>query len=203
MGYSVAKNTSFFTIASVLQKLVSFVYFAIIARVVGVENTGIYFFAIAFTAIFVIISDFGLGTVFTREASRNTKKASKYLNNLFSTKIILGIFTYFLVVIAVNLLNYPELTKQMIYISGITMFFDNLHNIFYSFFRSRQNMFIESVGIVISQIITLVIGTLALLNKLPLYWLILAYTIPSSLNLVYVICVYTFKYKLKVYSNKG
>jgi len=198
MGYSVTQNTSFFTIASVLQKVVSFVYFAIIARVVGVENTGVYFFAIAFTTIFVVLSDFGLGTVFTREASRDKKRAGNFLNTLLSTKIIFGIFTYGLVIMAVNLLGYPELTKTLVYVSGITMFFDNLHNIFYSFFRSRENMVFESVGIVGSQIITLVIGTLALLNALPLYWLILAYTIPSFLNLIYVVGVYKVYYKLRV-----
>ncbi len=198
MGYSVAQNTSFYTIASVLQKVVSFLYFAIIARVVGVENTGIYFFAIAYTAIFVVLSDFGLGTVFTREAARNKEKASSFLNSLISTKIIFGIFTYLIVIVTVNFLGYPDLTRKLIYISGITMFFDNLHNIFYSFFRSRENMVFESIGIVFSQILTLTIGTLALLNKLPLYWLILAYTIPSFLNLIYAISVYRIYYRLKV-----
>lgn len=198
MSYTVAQNTSFFTVASVLQKIVSFVYFAIIARIIGVDNTGIYFFAVAYTTIFVVFADFGLGTVFTREASRNKEKAAGYLNTLISAKLMFGVLTYILVVVSVNLLGYSDLTKNLIYISGITMFFDNIHNIFYSFFRSKQNLFFESVGIVFSQILTLIIGTLALFNKLPLYWLILAYTIPSFLNVVYVSLIYRSYFKLKL-----
>ena len=44
MTYSVAKNTSLLTMASVGQRIISFVYFTIIARIIGVDNTGQYFF---------------------------------------------------------------------------------------------------------------------------------------------------------------
>ena len=199
MSYSVAQNTSFFTIASVLQKIISFFYFAFIARLVGVENTGVYFFAITYTTIFIVLADFGFGTALTREAAKHPEKSSKLLNTLFSTKIIFGLAVYLLIVVSVNLLNYHDLTKNLIYLSGITMFFDNIHNIFYSIFRANKNLFYESAGLVGSQFLTLVIGTLALLNKWPLYWLIVAYTIPSFINVLYsgYFVSRVFKYRLK------
>ena len=52
MSYTVAQNATFLTGASILQRMISFVYFIFIARAIGVENTGQYFFAIAFTSIF-------------------------------------------------------------------------------------------------------------------------------------------------------
>lgn len=198
MSYTVAQNTTFLTAASILQKAVSFVYFIVVARIIGVENTGQYFFAITFTTIFVVFADFGFAAVLTREASRYPENTEKFLNTTMVTKILFGLGAYALVALFVNIFNYQTLTKDLIYLSGITMFFDNLTNTFSSVLRSRKNLVYESIGIVFAQLITMTIGTVALLNQWPLVWLIIAYTIPSSLNCLYLaICVrkiYTVKY---------
>lgn len=185
MSYSVVKNTSFLTAASILQKVISFVYFTIIARFVGEANTGQYFVAMTFSTIFAVVADFGLGPVLTRETARHPEDAEKNLKTVFWTKIFFGIFTYFILITVVNLLGYDSLTKDLIYLSGITMFFDNLHAVFYGVFRARKNLFFESIGVVSSQFITLIIGTTAILLHWPLYWLIIAYIIPSFLNFIW------------------
>lgn len=185
-SYTVAQNTSFLTVASVLQKVISFFYFIFVARMIQVENTGVYFFAITFTTIFTVVADFGMGPVLTREAARYPDRAAAYFNTVFWTKIIFGAVAYSLVVLFANILKYPELTKTLIYVSGFTMFFDNMLTAFYSIFRAGKNLIYESAGIIGSQFTTLVIGTVALLNHWPLVWLIIAYTIPSFLNLVYI-----------------
>jgi len=185
MSYTVAQNTSFLTVASVLQRAISFVYFIVIARIIGVENTGVYFFAITFTTIFTVVADFGLNPVLTREAARYPEKSEEFFSTVFLTKIVFGVVAYGLVVFFINLFNYPTLTKELVYLSGLTMFFDNLHSSFYSLFRARKNLIYESIGIIGSQFLTAIIGTIALLNHWPLLWLILAYTIPSGLNVLY------------------
>ncbi len=186
MSYTVAQNTSFLTVASVLQKVISFFYFVFVARLVGVENTGVYFFAIAFTTIFTVVADFGLGPVLTREAARFPDRIPNYFNTVFWTKFFFGLGTYGLVLFFANILNYDGLTKQLIYISGITMFFDNLTTVFNSIFRARKNLIYESLAVIGAQFTTLIIGTVALLQGWSLVWLILAYTIPSFLNSVFM-----------------
>lgn len=200
MSYSVIKNTSFLTSASILQKVISFVYFTVIARFVGEANTGQYFVAMTFSTIFAVVADFGLGPVLTRETARTPEDTDKNLKTVFWTKIFFGIFTYFLLVTVVNFLGYDNLTKNLIYLSGITMFFDNLHSVFYNVFRARKNLFFESVGVVSSQFITLLIGTTAILLHWPLYWLIIAYIIPSFCNFIFSATalkkVYNLRYSL-------
>ena len=185
MSYSVAKNTSFLTAASILQKVISFVYFTLVARFIGVENTGQYFFAITFTTIFTVVADFGLGPVLTREASRYPENSDKYINTIFWSKVLFGIGAYLLVLFFINILNYPIDTRHLVYLSGATMFFDNLHSAFYSIFRARKNLVFESVGVVGSQLVTLIIGSIAILLHWPLIWLIAAYTIPAFLNFLF------------------
>lgn len=186
MSYTVAQNTSFLTIASVLQKVISFFYFIFVARMIQVEHTGVYFFAITFTTIFTVVADFGMGPVLTRETARFPDRAQSYFNTVFWTKVLFGVGAYALVVFFSYILRYPQETKLLIYISGLTMFFDNLTTAFNSIFRARKNLIYESATVIISQFTTLVIGTLALLNHWPLVWLIIAYTIPSFLTTVYM-----------------
>jgi O-antigen/teichoic acid export membrane protein len=185
MAYTVAQNTSFLTTASVVQKLVSFAYFTLVARLIGVGNTGSYFFAITFTTIFTVVADFGFGPVLTREASKYPDQAEKYFNTTLWTKIVFGLVTYVLVVLSAKALGYSEEVRSLINLSGVTMFFDNLQGAFFSVFRSRKNLIFESVAVVFSQVLTLVVGTVALLLKLPLIWLIAAYTIPSAIIVAY------------------
>lgn len=185
MSYSVTKNTYLLTAASILQKVISFAYFTLVARFIGVGNTGQYFFAIAFTTIFTVAADFGLAPVLTREAARYPERSKEYLGVVFWTKLIFGIAAYFLLIFFANILDYPVGTKMLIYISGLTMIFDNLHSAFYAVFRAHKNLFFESVGVVGSQLLTLLVGTTALIGGWPLYWLILAYTIPSFCNVIY------------------
>lgn len=185
MSYSVAQNTSFLTFASVLQKVISFVYFTFLARVIGVENTGQYFFAISFSTIFAVVADFGLVPVLTREAAKYPDQSERYVNTILWTKMVFGGVAYGLLILAVNLLNYGPALRSLIYLSGVTMFFDSLQGTFFSIFRAHKNLLFESVAVVAAQFTTLIIGTVAILNHGALLWLIAAYTIPSFGNTVY------------------
>ncbi len=180
MALSVSQNTTLYTAASVLQKIVSFVYFTIVARLIGVENTGQYFFAISFTTVFTVMADFGFAPIFTREASRYIGKIEEYFSTVFWTKILFGAGAYGLIFIAVTLLGYDATLRNLILFSGVTMFFDNLQGVFFSVFRAKRNLWFESAGIVLSQVITMGVGLTALSNGWPLTWLILAYTIASG-----------------------
>lgn len=185
MSYTVAKNTSFLTAASIGQKLISFVYFTIIARLIGVENTGQYFFALTFTNIFAVVADFGYSAVLTREMSKDGEKAQSIFSTAFSGKVFFGGLAYLLAVVFVNLLGYSPAIRHLIYLAGLTMWLDNFHSLFYAVFRAKRNLAYESFGIVGSQLLTLVVGTTALVLKWPLIWLIAAYTIPSFCNVLY------------------
>ena len=88
---SITKNAAFMTLASIGQKIISFVYFAIIARNIGEEGTGRYFFALAFTTVFVVFVDLGLTSVLVREAAKTREKIQSYFSTILSVKIILGI----------------------------------------------------------------------------------------------------------------
>ena len=60
---SIAKNTSYFTLALIIQKVISFAYFAVLARNLAPAELGQYYLAISFTTIFAIFVDLGLANI--------------------------------------------------------------------------------------------------------------------------------------------
>ncbi|HOX60441.1 MAG TPA: flippase [Candidatus Magasanikbacteria bacterium] len=182
---SIARNTALMTLASVAQKVISFVYFTIVARNIGPENTGKYFFALSFTTIFVVLVDLGLTNVFIRESAREPKDAKKYLQTVLSAKIVLGVLTYLSAIVVINLLGYAVETRHLVYLSALTMLFDSAHMTVYGAMRAFGSLRYEAYGIILSQFATMVLGTVFIYMKLPLIYLILAYTIPSALNFCY------------------
>lgn len=179
---SIARNTAFMTIASIGQKIISFAYFTIIARTIGAEGTGKYFFALAFTTVFAVFVDLGFTSVMVREAARIKEKTQEYFSTVISIKILFGLVTYIGAVIAINLMGYPVEIKHLVYLSAVTMLFDSLHLSVYGVLRSLGNLKYEAAGVVGSQFTTLALGSIFLVFKLPLIFLILAFTIPSFLN---------------------
>jgi O-antigen/teichoic acid export membrane protein len=198
MANSIAKNTAFMTTASIMQKIIAFVYFTLIARYIGAEGTGKYFFALSFTTIFVVFVDLGFTNVLVREAAKAKTKIQQYFSTVLFLKIIFGIFTYLLAIITVNLMGYSLEIKHLVYLSGITMLFDSFHLSIYGVLRSIGNLKFEAGGIIVSQLITLILGSIFLYYNFSIIFLILAFTIPAFLNVIYSAIILFWKYKIKL-----
>ena len=69
---NLAKNTSFFTLALILQKIIAFVYFTLMARNLPPEDLGKFYLAISLTTMFSIFIDIGLSNVLVREVAKNS-----------------------------------------------------------------------------------------------------------------------------------
>lgn len=178
----IARNTIYLTIATVGQKVLAFLYFILIARLAGVEGTGKYFFVVSFTTIFSIFVDLGLSSVLIRETAKKREMAGKYLGNILGAKFVLGIFTYLAVIVAINVMGYPSVTKLMVYLSGIVMLLDSFNVTFYAVFRGHQNLKYESIGVVVSEILIIAVGGVSLVLHAPLYFLLLALMSGSIFN---------------------
>lgn len=194
MSRTIAKNAVLMTLASAGQKVISFVYFTIIARSIGVEGTGKYFFALSFTTVFVVFVDLGLTNVLVREAAKAKDKIQEYFSVILATKFILGIATYIAAIVTIRLLGYQLETRHMVYLSAITMLFDSLHLTLYGVLRAIGELKYEAISITASQFITLILGSVFLYFDFPLIYLILAFTIPSALNVLYAAFVLRYQH---------
>lgn len=196
MSNKIAKNTAYMTVASVLQKATAFLYFTLIARFIGAEGTGKYFFALSFTTVFVIFVDLGLTNVLIREAAKLKDKIQTYFSTILSVKMVLGVLAYIAAIITVNLMGYPESTRHLVYLSGVTMLFDSFHLSIYGVLRAIGDLKWEAISNVGSQVLTLIMGSIFLYFDFPLIFLILAFTIPSALNALFGSSILYFKYNI-------
>jgi len=198
MGTSIAKNTAFMTIASIGQKIVSFAYFTLIARFIGVEGTGKYFFALSFTTVFVVFVDLGLTNVLVREAAKMKQKVQEYFSTVLSVKMILGVVSYVALIATVYLLGKDGETRELVMLSGVTMLFDSLHLSLYGVLRAIGELKYEAISIVASQLITLSLGSVFLYLQMPLIYLILAFTVSSVLNVVFASFILVKKFEIRI-----
>ncbi|MFA6594032.1 MAG: flippase [Candidatus Buchananbacteria bacterium] len=194
---NLAKNTFFYSASLAAQKVLSFLYFIILARSVGVAEQGKFTFALSFTSIFAMFLDLGLTQILIREVAKNREHSAKYLSNILGYKLAASAVIYLIIVVSVNIMGYPPLTKSLVYISGLVMLLDSLSLSVYGALRGHQNLIYESFGVIFNQLTVLVVGGALLLMGVPLTWVMAVYVLGSLLNLCWSTFNLRHKYKIK------
>lgn len=183
-----AKNTLYLTIASIGQKAIAFIYFAIIARLFGVEDTGAYFLSLAIVTVVMVLDDLGLTSVLVREVARKPADAKMWLRHVLSIKLITMPLTVVVAWFIPVLLGYDASVITLVRIAIGIMLADTLSLTLYGVLRAMQNLKYESLGIFIGQSITATIGITAMLTgHIELFILIFALLAGSVWNLTFSI----------------
>ncbi|MFA6307616.1 MAG: flippase [Patescibacteria group bacterium] len=199
----ITSNTSFFMLALIFQKVLSFVYFTILARNLGSESMGQYFFAVSFASMFSVLIDLGLSPLLIREVAKE-EESNKWFGQIFTIKLILALITAFIILGLDLILFYSDPVRNLIFLTTAIIVIDSFTLFFYAFIRGKQNLRFESLGVIIFQLIVIVMG-LALLNITSNVFLLLTVLFTASLfNLIYsgIILNKKFAIKLKLYFSK-
>jgi O-antigen/teichoic acid export membrane protein len=194
---SIARNTSYFTLALVLQKIISLAYFTMYARELGPNDLGQYYFAISVTSIFAIFIDFGLSNILTREIAKHPEKSSDLLGNILTVKLVLAAITFVFLILWTRFWGYGEITRDLIFISAIAMVLDNITSIFYAIARGFHNLKFESIASVIFQLIVLIISVIIINLDLDIRWLMFSLVSASLFNLMYSAIIVYKRFKLR------
>jgi O-antigen/teichoic acid export membrane protein len=197
---NIAKNTSYLTIALIIQKVLSFFYFVLLARNLGPEFLGKYYFAISFTTIFAIFIDLGLVNYLTRETAKQNERSPKLLSNVLGFKVISSFISILAVVFFINILgNYDALSRQLVYISVICMVLDSFTLTFFGSIRGFHNLKFESISSVIFQFIVLSLGWIFLILKMDLRIIMLSLVTASLFNFIYSWAILKYKIKMPIF----
>jgi len=192
--HRIARNAAVLLISQVFSYLLTFVYMALIARHLGAGGFGILSFALAFTAMFSILVDLGLQQLAVREVARDNSLAAKYLANMTTMRLILGVATFGLIALTVNLLHYPPQTTTCVYLIGASVIFMALPQMFYAIFQAFERMEYQSIGQALNaglMLIGVFLGLKAGLNVVGIAWL---YFSISFITLVYSYVIFRLKF---------
>ncbi|MBM4240702.1 MAG: flippase, partial [Euryarchaeota archaeon] len=128
--------------------------------------------------------------------SSKRKISSKYLGNIAIIKTILVIFTFCLIAIITNILNYPWQTIQVIYLIGLSVLLGSFNGLFYSIFQSYEKMEYQSLGNVLNSILMLIGTLLAILLGFTVVGFAVIYLVVSAILLIYSLFVCIWKFVL-------
>ncbi|WP_048190960.1 flippase [Methanobacterium sp. SMA-27] len=185
---------SLFTSQS-LSYLISLIYTIYLVRYLGVVNYGILSFALALTSILGIFADFGLNTLMTRELAIEKSLTNKYLNNIFSIKLLEVSILLILIILIVQIVGYPQQTVFVLYIMMIFLIFNTFSTFFSSLFQAYEKLEYQSIATVLNSLLMLV-GILILIhynNNLITFTLL--YAIIGGVILIYYLFVSTTKFE--------
>jgi len=194
---NIAKNTSYLTLALIIQKVISFFYFILLARFLGLHALGQYYTAISFTTIFSILIDFGFNNVLTREVAKDQNRASAWLQSILGMKLILAFFTFIFAII-IAAFAYEQTLFILILISACSMVLDSFTTTFFSVARGFHNLKYESIASIVFQLIVLVFGYFALVSHQPLSVLLTALAAASIFNFFYSALIIKKRFNLKI-----
>lgn len=134
----IVKNTFILNAVEISSKFIGLFLTIVMARKLGVEQLGLFGFAMAFAALFRIIPRFGFNTLVVREVSRNPKDTSQYFINIAFIKTILALATFLLVWLVLQVMGYPQEKVNIILAATLIVIFTTYLTFSNSFFRAHQ-----------------------------------------------------------------
>lgn len=182
-------NTTYLLAASVIQKFVSFGYFIYIARSIGSANLGLFEPVRSVIPISLVVVDFALSVVLTREVARARERAQHYLNVVLTLKVLFALATLFITLGVVALVDFDPLTRTLLFFVGLIVALDMFTMSYVATLRGLQVFKYEAIGIVVTQVLTTIVGVVGLNLKLGLPWLMVALLAGSLVNFSYLLAM--------------
>ena len=184
MTERLAQNTFYLTLASVGQKVIAFVYFLFLARVMMPDLTGQYFLAVSITVIFTVVADMGITPVVIREIAKMPERAKEHLQHAVALKIPLILMAMLGATLTGAALGYDVSLQRLIMFASLILGLDAIHLLFYGVLRGYQALKYESIGIFLGMATTGTLGGLVLWLSPSLPFLIAALLMGSVVNVM-------------------
>lgn len=197
----IVKNIGVLVISQVVASSLALIYGIYTPRYLGPESFGVLSFAIAFTAIFSVFTEFGFNSLIVREIAKDKSQASKYLGNIATIKFVLTIGTFGLIALTVNLLGYPGQTVKVVYLLGLSVVCRAFSGIFDSTSQANERLEYNSIGLILNNILMLGGILFAVNQRFNVIGFAFIYFLSSAVSLAYSfsICIWKFaKPKLEI-----
>jgi len=189
-----AKNISALFIGQFITSILSIILSIFIARTLGDVIFGRYSFALAFTTFFAIFSSLGYNTLLIRDVARDKSQASKYVSNILVIRLLLSLVIFPIIVLTINLMDYPAYTKDVVYLFGVYTLLESLSGVFSSTFRAFEKMEYEASIAILGNIIRVSLGFLVLFLGYGLIALALIFVYSGAFNLVIAALICEIKF---------
>ncbi len=194
----VARSGLIYTGALVVQKILSFAYFSFVASALGPANLGRYTFALSFAAFFSLVVDWGFVNMAIRNFARDKEGRERAFRVLLTARLGLVLLGAAILWATALALGYDDTLLALLAVTTIIMVMDAFTAFFYTIFRAEQNLFFESIGTLVFQIIILGAGLFALTKTNDLRVLLAVIGLGSAWHIIYSGLLIKFRAKLSL-----
>ena len=199
---TVTKNAFWLFLGEIIGRIFKLMIVIFATRKLGVENWGLFSYALSFVSFFYIFGDFGINTLITREMSKENTDKYLYLSTSFIIKITILIIMLFLSILLTPKLGNIRLSLNIVTVISILLFSDAMRDFALSINRSLQKMEREAYSKIITNLIIMVLGIVLITKKADPLSLAIAYatgSIISSIFMFWSIKNELKKIKIKIY----
>jgi O-antigen/teichoic acid export membrane protein len=192
------KNTFWLGLIEILSKIILFVSTILIIRYLGPAQFGAYNFTYAYVAVFMVLSDFGLSTITTREIAKHHDQSQKYLSNLLGLKFLVSVIIFVLILLSFLVIK-NQISKEIVLTIMLFNLAQAFGSIFTSIFQGWEKMELVFVSRV-SYYLGILLATFSVIGlKGNVFDLALAYFFSTILTtFISIVCMTREKIKIKV-----
>jgi len=199
---TVAKNTFWLTASSFGGRLLKAVIIIYSARVLGAAEWGLFSYAVSFVAMVTVLTDFGIGPILTREASRTSDplKISQIVSTTFLLKIALLTVGVLVVVFVAPSFTTIKEARFLFPIVSLILVFDTLQGFGFSLARALEKMELEAFLYMTTNISIVIFGMLTLKYYPSVKFFAYAYVAGTGLGAIATLFVFR-EYLVNIFSN--
>lgn len=176
---TIFKNFSWLMASQIIAGILSFIWTVLMARYLGVSDYGILNFAISFTGIIAITTDFGISTHIVRYIATDFDSAPKYLGNAIPLKTIFSFLTFLLALIILILMKCNELTIQITLLFTIQRIFASMFGLFNGSLQAIEEGKYQAIGNILLNILLFIFILASIIGNFGLFGITLAYVIAN------------------------
>lgn len=193
---TIFKNMSWLFVSQIITSICGFIWTILMARYLGVEQYGIFGFAISLTGILCILFDFGIGIHSVRHIATDYDSAPKYLGNAIPLKGLFSIFGFIVILIVLIIMKCDELTITVTLLFTIEQIIKKFLELMTATFQSFEEGKFQGISNIILNILTFIFILITIYADLGLYGIVISYILANILALIYCYYVLT-KYLTK------
>lgn len=154
----VLSNTTFLLAATVIQKFISLGYVVYYFRTLGNTGAGDFEPVRSAIPIALLLVDLSLSTVLTREVGRHPEKVRRLLGTVLSVKLIVWVAMAIAMVVVYQNAPFDSITRSLIPLAAVVVTLDMITTTFTAALRGLQVFLYEAIGIVVTQVATVLFG---------------------------------------------
>ena len=182
---TIFKNMSWLLISQIITSICGFIWTILLARYLGVEEFGIYGFAVSFTAMLSILFDLGVGMYIVRHIATDYDSAPKYIGNAIPLKGLFSTVGFFIILIILIIMKVDELTLTVTILFTIEQIIKRFVELMNASFQAFEEGKYQGIGNSLLSILLLIFIILSIYTNLGLIGITISYILANLIALIY------------------